>query len=171
LLELVGLEDVADQPVSSFSKGMKMRLNLCRAFLNKPELLFLDEPTSGLDPANRQKVKKLIREKKDQGQTVFITTHDMLAADELCDRIAFIVNGKIEIIDSPRNLKLKYGTNKLKITYYSNSKLFEENFDLKGLGDNQKFIGLLKENKIETIHSQEANLEDVFIQVTGRNLR
>ena len=87
------------------------------------------------------------------------------------DRIAFIVNGKIEIIDSPRNLKLKYGTNKLKITYYSNSKLFEENFDLKGLGDNQKFIGLLKENKIETIHSQEANLEDVFIQVTGRNLR
>lgn len=171
LLKLVGLEDVAEQPVSSFSKGMKMRLNLCRAFLNKPELLFLDEPTSGLDPANRQKVKKLIREKKEQGQTIFITTHDMLAADELCDRIAFIVNGKIEIIDSPRNLKLKHGTNQVKITYYSNLKLLEENFDLKDLGDNQKFIKLLKENKIETIHSQEANLEDVFIQVTGRNLR
>lgn len=171
LLELVGLEAVAEQPVSSFSKGMKMRLNLCRAFLNKPELLFLDEPTSGLDPANRQKVKNLIRQKKDQGQTVFITTHDMLAADELCDRIAFIVNGKIEIIDSPRKLKLKYGKNQVKITYYNNLKLLEKSLDLKSLGDNQKFIQLLKENKIETIHSQEANLEDVFIQVTGRNLR
>jgi fluoroquinolone transport system ATP-binding protein len=171
LLKLVGLEEVAEQPVSSFSKGMKMRLNLCRAFLNKPELIFLDEPTSGLDPANRQKVKKLIREKKNQGQTIFITTHDMLAADELCDRIAFIVNGKIEIIDSPRNLKLKYGTNQVKISYYNNSKLLEEVLDLKSLGNNQKFIQLLKENKVETIHSQEANLEDVFIQVTGRNLR
>lgn len=171
LLKLVGLEEVAEQPVSSFSKGMKMRLNLCRAFLNKPELIFLDEPTSGLDPANRQKVKELIREKKNQGQTIFITTHDMLAADELCDRIAFIVNGKIEIIDSPRNLKLKYGTNQVKISYYNNSKLLEEVLDLKSLGNNQKFIQLLKENKVETIHSQEANLEDVFIQVTGRNLR
>ena len=171
LLELVGLKDVADQPVSSFSKGMKMRLNLCRAFLNKPELLFLDEPTSGLDPANRQNVKKLIREKKNQGQTIFLTTHDMLAADELCDRIAFIVNGKIKIIDSPRNLKLKYGTSQVKITYYNDSKLVEEIIELKELGNNQNFIELLKEKKIETIHSQEANLEDVFIQVTGRKLR
>ena len=171
LLDLVGLKDVADQPVSSFSKGMKMRLNLCRAFLNKPELLFLDEPTSGLDPANRQNVKKLIREKKNQGQTIFLTTHDMLAADELCDRIAFIVNGKIKIIDSPRNLKLKYGTSQVKITYYNDSKLVEEIIELKELGNNQNFIELLKEKKIETIHSQEANLEDVFIQVTGRKLR
>ena len=170
LLDLVGLKDVAEQPVNSFSKGMKMRLNLCRAFLNKPELLFLDEPTSGLDPTNRQKVKKLIREKKAQGQTIFITTHDMLAADELCDRIAFIVDGKIKIIDSPKNLKLKHGKNQVKITYYANSKIFEENFSLKKLGNNQKFINLLKENKIETIHSQEANLEDVFVKVTGRNL-
>lgn len=171
LLELVGLKDVADEPVKNFSKGMKMRLNLCRAFLNKPDILFLDEPTSGLDPMNRKNVRRLILEKKDQGQTVFITTHDMLAADELCDRIAFIVDGRIEIIDSPRELKLKHGKKQVEVGYQNNGELVEGQFDLKGLWGNQEFIDLLKEDRIETIHSQEASLEDVFIAITGRNLR
>ncbi len=171
LLELVGLAEVADEPVKNFSKGMKMRLNLCRAFLNKPAILFLDEPTSGLDPMNRKNVRKLIQEKKDQGQTVFITTHDMLAADELCDRIAFIVDGKIAIIDSPRELKLHHGRKQIEIGYKNNGNLIESQFDLKGLWSNQEFIELLKGDRIETIHSQEASLEDVFIRITGRELR
>lgn len=171
LLELVGLAEVADEPVKNFSKGMKMRLNLCRAFLNKPDILFLDEPTSGLDPMNRKNVRKLILEKKDQGQTVFITTHDMLAADELCDRIAFIVDGRIEIIDSPRELKIRHGRKQVEIGYQNNGGLVENKFDLTGLWGNQEFIELLRADKIETIHSQEASLEDVFIAVTGRELK
>lgn len=171
LLELVGLAEVADEPVKNFSKGMKMRLNLCRAFLNKPDILFLDEPTSGLDPMNRKNVRKLILEKKDQGQTVFITTHDMLAADELCDRIAFIVDGRIEIIDSPRELKIRHGRKQVEVGYQNNGGLVENKFDLTGLWGNQEFIELLRSDKIETIHSQEASLEDVFIAVTGRKLK
>ncbi|MFW5791004.1 MAG: ABC transporter ATP-binding protein [Bacillota bacterium] len=171
LLELVGLAEVADEPVKNFSKGMKMRLNLCRAFLNRPNILFLDEPTSGLDPMNRKNVRRLIMEKKDQGQTVFITTHDMLAADELCDRIAFIVDGRIEIIDSPRELKLRHGRKQVEVGYQNNGELVESHYDLKGLWGNQEFIELLKSDQIETIHSQEACLEDVFIAVTGRELR
>lgn len=148
-----------------------MRLNLWGAFLNKPDILFLDEPTSGLDPMNRKNVRRLILEKKDQGQTVFITTHDMLAAEELCDQIAFIVEGRIVIIDSPRELKLKYGRKQVIVGYQNNGNLVEDHFKLKGLWDNAEFVDLLQQDKIETIHSQEASLEDVFIAVTGRKLR
>ena len=110
-------------------------------------------------------------EKKDQGQTVFITTHDMLAADELCDRIAFIVDGQIEIIDSPRELKLRHGKKLVEVGYHNNGELVEGQYNIKGLWGDQEFVELLKSDRIETIHSQEASLEDVFIKITGRNLR
>ncbi len=171
LLGMVGLEEAVDIRVEEFSKGMKMRLNFCRALINKPELLFLDEPTSGLDPANARIIKEIIREKSRQGKTIFLTTHNMLTVDNLCDRVAFIVGGEIVLIDTPPNLKSTYGSKNVEIRYISDKDSKRKNFKLSGLGKNLEFLNLLQQYEVESIHSQEANLEEVFIKVTGRKLR
>jgi ABC-type multidrug transport system ATPase subunit len=88
--------------------SLQVRLNFARALLNKPKLLFLDEPTTGLDPVNARIVMNKIRELRDRGTTVFLTTHNMNVADEVCDRVAFLVDGRIRLIDSPRELKLRF---------------------------------------------------------------
>ena len=94
----------------------------------------------------------------------------MTVAEQLCDRVAFIVDGEIRLIDSPRNLELKYGKRTVRVEYLDDGNLMEMDFKLSGLGENQEFLGLLKENEIQTIHTQETNLENIFIQVTGRSL-
>ena len=91
LLDRVGLGEDADKRVSEYSKGMRGRLNVARALLPKPELLFLDEPTAGLDPVTNRQIRELVRERRAAGTTAFLTTHDMIVADELCDRVAFKV--------------------------------------------------------------------------------
>jgi fluoroquinolone transport system ATP-binding protein len=171
VLEQVGLADDADLPVGQFSKGMKARLTVARALLHRPELLFLDEPTSGLDPVNARRIKELIQEQKTAGRTIFLTTHNMAVADELCDRVAFIMDGAINLIDSPRSLKLRYGRPTVQVEYAINSHLERRSFALAGLGDNPEFLGLLRDGAVETIHTEEATLEDIFIRVTGRGLQ
>lgn len=170
LLEMVGLGDDANTKVSQFSKGMQMRLNFARALLNCPELIFLDEPTTGLDPVNARKIKDIIRDRKQQGCTIFLTTHNMTVADELCDRVAFIVDGSIPLIDSPRTLKIQKGERRVRVEYQTNQHTKQSEFSLEGLGDNEEFLTLLRNQPIETIHTQEATLENIFIQVTGRSL-
>lgn len=170
LLEMVGLENDGDLLVSQFSKGMKNRLNVARSLLHNPELLFMDEPTAGLDPVNAQRIKELIQGQQEAGKTVFLTTHDMQVADQLCDRVAFIVDGQIALIDSPRALKLQYSRHKVKVEYQENGRIAAQEFDLAGIGDNQAFSELLRHETVETIHTQEATLEEIFIEVTGRQL-
>ncbi|KMQ52262.1 ABC transporter, ATP-binding protein [Chitinispirillum alkaliphilum] len=170
LLKMVGLESDAGVKVSSFSKGMKMRLNFCRGLVNKPSLLFLDEPTSGLDPVNAREIVSIIKQKKREGTTIFLTTHNMAVADELCDRVAFIIDGTIVLTDSPRKLKLQYGKKLVKVEYRDNSGVNSKTFPIQDLYKNSSFLGILKERELETIHSMEATLEDVFISVTGREL-
>lgn len=171
LMELVGLKEDANLRVGNYSKGMQMRLNFVRALLHQPELLFLDEPTTGLDPVNGRNIRQIIREQKEAGRTVFLTTHDMYVADDLCDRVAFIVDGKIALIDSPRNLKLRYGKRNVRVEYHADGGLLQQaDFPIDGLGDNADFAALLRREKIETIHTQEATLEDIFVETTGRRL-
>ncbi|MDY6917521.1 MAG: ABC transporter ATP-binding protein [Chloroflexota bacterium] len=170
LLGLVGLTDAADKRAAHFSKGMKMRLNLARAFLNRPQLLFLDEPTEGQDPANARRIKDILLEKKAGGTTIFLTTHNMTVAEELCDRVAFIVDGQIKLIDSPHELMLRYGRHVLRVEYRRNNQVETEEFNLEGIGEDGRFLSLLLEAEIKTIHSMESTLEDVFIKVTGRSL-
>ncbi|MDX8047245.1 ABC transporter ATP-binding protein [Gracilibacillus sp. S3-1-1] len=170
LLESVGLEQHAHSRVSSFSKGMKMRLNLVRSLLNKPELIFLDEPTSGLDPVNMEKVKDIILNKKVEGKTIFLTTHNMNVAEEICDRVAFVIDGQINVIDSPRELKLRYGQKKLQIEYRENHQMKSSVFSMEGLRDNEEFMNIIKFKDIERMHTQEAMLQDIFIKVTGREI-
>jgi len=171
LLEMVGLEDHGDMRVENYSKGMKTRINFVRALLNNPDILFLDEPTTGLDPANQKNIKEIICQQKDKGKTIFLTTHNMTVADEVCDRVAFITDGQINLIDSPKQLKIANGQKKVKVEYIQDSKLSSRSFRLNNIGNNKEFLKLIKSNKIETIHSQEATLEDVFIQKTGKELR
>lgn len=172
LLERVGLDEDAHTRVGSFSKGMAMRLNFVRALLHRPDLLFLDEPTGGMDPVNARRIKALIQEQRAAGTTVFLTTHDMSVADELCDRVAFIVDGKIPVVDSPRALKLRSGQRRVAVEYRSEGKLERQEFALDGLGGDEAFATLLAAgHDIETLHTEEASLEQVFVDVTGRRLQ
>jgi fluoroquinolone transport system ATP-binding protein len=170
LLEMVGLEADGRLLVSQYSKGMKTRLSVARSFLHEPELLFLDEPTAGLDPVNARRIKDLIHAQKVQGKTIFLTTHDMQIAEELCDRVGLVVDGEIKLIDTPRNLKLQYGIPQVRVEYRVNSHTEGEQFALEGLGENPAFLDLIRSHKVETIHTMEATLEDIFIRTTGRTL-
>ncbi|BBU38316.1 ABC transporter ATP-binding protein [Aeribacillus pallidus] len=170
LLERVGLNEAMHQRVGDFSKGMKMRLNFCRAFLHRPFIVFLDEPTSGLDPVNVTKIKTFLREQKEQGKTIIITTHDMAFAENLCDRVAFMVDGDIQLIDSPQALKVKMGEPVLQVTYSDNGEMKTTEFVQEGLGKNKAFLRLLQEKEIVTMHTKEATLEDIFVRVTGREI-
>ncbi len=170
LLSAVGLEGDANTRVNDFSKGMKVRLNFCRSLLHDPKLIFLDEPTAGLDPVNLRKMEKLILAEKSLGKTICITTHDMHVADTLCDRVAFIVDGNVNLIDVPRELKLQHGERLLEIEYRVNESLKKETFSLDDIASNTALHLILENYYIETIHSREASLEDVFVKSTGRSL-
>lgn len=171
LLQSVGLLPDRDKRVEKFSKGMKMRLNFIRSVMHDPEILFFDEPTSGLDPVNAKIIRDMILDFKKRGKTVFLTTHNMSEADYLCDRVAFIVEGTIPVIDSPGELKIKHGQKTVKVSYKANEKSGEEFFPLAGIGRNKRFLEILSQDNVRTIHTQEATLEDIFIKLTGRELR
>jgi fluoroquinolone transport system ATP-binding protein len=167
LLGLVGLEDYIDKKVETFSKGMRMRLNFVRAIQHDPELIFLDEPTAGLDPVNAGVVKDLIAGLAAQGKTVVLTTHNMNDVDQLCDRISFMVGGRFAALDRPQALKTAHGRRMVTVTPEQGS---AEDFALDGLGDNARFLELLRAGRIDRIHSQEASLDQVFTNVTGHRL-
>ena len=170
LMKEVGLWADRDKKVSEFSKGMKIRLNIVRALLNQPEMLFLDEPTNGIDPANAMILKDMIRVFRNHGGTVFITSHIMSDIDQLCDRVAFIVDGQIKELDSPRNLKIKYGKRTLTVEYKDDGQTVSKQFSMDDIGHNKDLLDILQHYEIETIHSGETTLEDIFIQVTGVGL-
>ncbi len=171
LLKSVGLYEQRNDKVENFSKGMQVRLNFIRALLNDADLLFFDEPTTGLDPVNSKIIQDIILKEKQKGKTIFITTHSMQVADNLCDTIAFIVDGKIVETDTPKNLKLKYGQRNLIVEYLDESdNNLKKEYSLDTFGTNEEFLNIIKTYKIKTIHSQETTLEDVFIKVTGRSL-
>ncbi len=169
LMERLELKQDIDTRVSGYSKGMKMRLNFIRAIMHRPDILFLDEPTAGLDPTRSRIIKDMVLEKKDQGRTVLLTTHDMHLAEELCDRVAFIVDGTIKLMDTPINLRLRAGDVRVRYTWQE-GKRRETEIPLRGLKDDAQFLSLLKQDKIETVHTLEPSLEDLFIEVTGRSL-
>ena len=169
LMRRVGLWEDRDKKAGEYSKGMKIRLNFVRALINKPRVLYLDEPTNGLDPVNARIMKDMIREFRDNGGTVFLTSHIMSDVDELCDRVAFIVDGKIREMDSPRSLKLKYGKKTVRVEYREDGPVVAEEFSFDDIRTDA-FAQLLREKRIETIHSGETTLEEIFIQVTGVRL-
>lgn len=162
LMKRVGLYDRRKTLAEKLSTGMKQRMLLVRAIINKPQVLFLDEPTSGLDPSTSQSIHELIKELQSEGTTIFLTTHDMHEATILCDKIVLLNKGQIVEAGTPSDLIQKYNTDKrVKITYRSGK---EDYLSFSELGQ------ISQTDDILTIHSCEPTLEDVFIQLTGGKL-
>jgi len=171
LLKMVHLEGDRDTRVEAFSKGMKMRLSFIRALLNRPEILFLDEPTAGLDPGNARIMKDIILDLQQQGVSIFLTTHHMDDAGELCNRLAFMVEGTLPVIDSTQDLRLRHGKKTVRVEYRERGNIYSDDFPIDQLGYNPVFQDILQDHEILTIHTQEASLEDIFIKVTGQQLK
>lgn len=170
LIELVGLKGKENIKTGEFSKGMKHRLTFARSMINNPTLWFLDEPTTGLDPAIAATIKDIIKERNKEGVTIFLTTHNMYIADELCNRVAFIVDGEISLTDSPKNLKLQYGEKLVEVEYSENGGTKKEHFSTIIKEEKEKLKRIISEKEILTMHTKEATLEQIFIKVTGRGL-
>ena len=171
LLDRVGLGGRGGERAEGYSKGMKQRLMVARALINTPQILFLDEPTEGLDPASSKAIRQIIREEKERGATVFLTTHDMHEADLLSDRVAFLNNGQIVALDTPHNLKQKHGQRFLRAEVRGADGALETKrivLDADNTGD--QLQKLFADEEVITVHSEEASLEDIFIQITGRQL-
>jgi len=161
VLEQVGLLESKKTIAEKLSTGMRQRMFLARALLNRPELLFLDEPTSGLDPMTSKKIHRLLEELKAAGTTIFLTTHDMVEATELCDRISLLNQGDLVEIGTPRDIIQKYNKEKrVKVIFRDHSEQVMAFEDLKDQDMTQ----------VELIHSMEPTLEDIFIQLTGEKL-
>ncbi len=166
ILNRVGLMDYK-VTAGKLSKGMRQRLILARALLHRPKILFLDEPTSGLDPSTAAIIHSLLMEVKKEGTTIFLTTHNMEEAHKLCDNIALLNEGCIVEYGSPDDICRKY--NKDNII----SILLRDGRSI-ALPNNPSSANQIAEyfadNKIETIHSSEPNLEAVFMSLTGKEL-
>ena len=161
VLEQVGLLESKKTIAEKLSTGMRQRMFLARALLNRPELLFLDEPTSGLDPMTSKKIHRLLEELKAAGTTIFLTTHDMVEATEMCDRISLLNQGDLVEIGTPRDIIQKYNKEKrVKVIFRDHSEQVMAFEDLKDQDMRQ----------VELIHSMEPTLEDIFIQLTGEKL-
>lgn len=170
LLKMAGLEHVADKRAGTFSKGMKHRLTFVRSMLNNPDIWFLDEPTTGLDPAIASQIKDMIKMKHHEGKTIFLTTHNMYIADELCDRVGFIIDGVLKLVDSPRNLKLQHGERLVEVEYKENGKAAKETLSLAIEQERLRLNNIITTKEIELMHTKEATLEEIFIKITGRGL-
>ncbi len=170
LLSAMGLLRDANKRVSEYSKGMKSRLSFIKSLIHKPKILFLDEPTSGLDPSNSRIMKDIIIAQKESGTTIILTTHNMEDAAELCDRVAFIVDGKIKALDTPHNLIMQKGAKTLRYSFLHNEKEIFSEIEMACMSEDKELRELISQNKLMTIHSSEPNLGDIFIEVTGRRL-
>jgi ABC-2 type transport system ATP-binding protein len=171
LLRRVDLFDRADDRAADYSKGMRQRLMVARSLVNQPRVLFLDEPTDGLDPVSSLAIRRLIREEADRGAAVVLTTHDMLEADKLSDRVAFIHEGRILAIDAPETLKLAHGTRSVRVRSQTGSEIEEAVIPLDGDDADDAIRRAVGVEGLLTIHTEEATLEDIFIEFAGRGLR
>ncbi len=168
LLEQVGLRDRAQDRIQQYSNGMKQRLLIARALLHRPRVLFLDEPTRGLDPNAAREIRQLVRALAAEGVTVFLTTHYMEEADQLCHQIAFLNAGRIVALDTPERLKVAYGRRCVNVTLDDGRQL---SLSLDNERDGAQLGALAAAGQILTMHSGEATLEQVFLQLTGRRLQ
>lgn len=167
ILSKIGMEDTMKKQVKKLSKGMKQRLMIARAVLHKPKLLFLDEPTSSLDPGTSLEIHKLLRNLNKEGTTIFLTTHNMMEADKLCDRVAFLNDGEIVELGNPKSLKLKYMNDDIKVILKDKNKEVMLKNNREGALKIKEWI---EEGKLLAIHSMEPSLERIFLNLTGREL-
>src|SRR5690606_13680429 len=166
VLDSVNLKEEKAKKISALSKGMKQRVILARTLLHAPDLLFLDEPTSALDPVNTRHIHKGLQALNAKGTTIFLTTHDMEEADSLCDRIAFLDKGKIQLLDTPAKLKKNHSDSTVTV------ELKNEEIVVLPAGSEgaDRLFEFMKTDQVATIHTNEPSLGDIFVQMTGREL-
>jgi ABC-2 type transport system ATP-binding protein len=176
VLDLVDLRERARDPVRAFSSGMKQRLMVARALLHQPQVLFLDEPTRGLDPVAAHELREAIARLSHEGMTILLTTQLMEEADHLCQRLAFLVKGRIVANDTPRNLKLSHGERKLVVTLTANpsspgesSAFTERTLGMDAPADQAQLAQWMAQGNVRAIHSREATLEEIFMSVAGEH--
>ena len=167
VLEQVALVDRAKDKVQNYSNGMKQRLLIARSILHQPQIIFLDEPTRGLDPVVGREIRRLIVDMSKQGVTIFLTTHYMEEADQLCERVAFLSEGRIVALDKPDNLKAAHGEPFVNVTLANGE---SRSIALDGEDAARELQQVISSGQVRTLHSAEATLEDVFIQLAGRRL-
>jgi ABC-2 type transport system ATP-binding protein len=170
LLELVGLDAERTTPVKDWSTGMRQRIVIARALVNDPAVIFMDEPTRGLDPASARTLRGIARDLVARGTTVFLTTHDMAEADELCDRVAFMSEGRIVALDTPRALRLKHtdaSDVRARVVLDDGS---ERDVHLADDAGRRELDQLLAGGRVRALHTNEPTLADVFVQLAGRPL-
>lgn len=167
VLRQLSLYDERNSAICNLSKGMKQRLSFANAILHEPSLIFLDEPTNGLDPNTMKELHDMIKHLNKQGTTIFLTTHNMEEAEKLCDHVALLNEGHIVLYGNPKALCCQYDYLKT-ITIQTKD---HQKIELPNTADSaQQLSDVLRRNNIETIHSSEANLEQIFREVTGRGL-
>jgi len=184
LLKEFGLYERKNHLVRGYSRGMKQKLLLCMALINEPQILFLDEPTSGLDVESQRLIRDMIRDFNKNGVTVFLTTHNMDEANQLCDRIAIINHGKIAAIDSPERLRLRSsGLQSIEVSFDKEVGMEELKFhgvnEAKKMGDKlrlyvdepsvviEKLLDFARSKKLKiiTLNTLAPTLEDVFLKL------
>ncbi len=169
-LELVGLRERAGEPARTYSNGMKQRLMIARALLHKPPVLFLDEPSRGLDPIAARDVRNTIQSLRQEGTTILLTTHLLEEADQLSQHVAFIVNGRLVANDTPRNLKLSHGQRTVTLTlagHNGDGPLKDVTLRLDDPDDQARLAQLIGQADLRAVHSREATLEEVFVELAG----
>ncbi|TSB47455.1 ABC transporter ATP-binding protein [Alkalicoccobacillus porphyridii] len=166
LLKEVNLQEARSKTVSKLSKGMKQRVLLAKALIHKPELVFLDEPTSALDPGNMAHIHRGLQRLNEAGTTIFLTTHNMEEATELCDRVAFLHNGELQEIDTPSALRYKYSTHAFHVETFAGEQLVIKNEPKNADHINELIIN----NQIKTMHTDHPTLGQIFLKVTGKEL-
>lgn len=170
VLEMVRLRDRAKDRVSTYSNGMKQRLMIARALLHRPPMLFLDEPSRGLDPISAREVRQAVQQLCQEGMTILLTTHLMEEADQLCSRVAFIVNGQLVANDTPRNLKIAHGKREILVTLkeeQGEQSMRELTLHIDDAADQTQLAQWMAQGRVLAVHSREATLEEVFIEVAG----
>jgi ABC-2 type transport system ATP-binding protein len=170
VLESLQLQERQGEKVGNLSKGWKQRVLIARALLHKPKVLFLDEPTSGLDPNTANLIRNYIKNLKQQGTTIVLTTHDMNEADELSDRVAIMYNGKLVGLDEPSKFKSKYGRKEIQIEYQQDGQVVKKNLPADTEETAKEIDKLMTNGQIISLHTKEASLADVFAVLTGRVL-
>ena len=166
-VRLLDLDRDMDKRVEHYSRGMRVRMNLCRALVHDPDLIYLDEPTAGLDPILAKRVKDLIVNLKRAGKTIVLTTHIMSLAEEVCDELGIIVGGIVPALDTPAALQMKYGEPFVEVEGSGST----HRFPLPGLGSNAGFLDLLRRTEVRRIRTLEASMEQVFLAVSGTPMR
>ncbi|WP_027964660.1 ABC transporter ATP-binding protein [Halalkalibacillus halophilus] len=166
VLNDVGLTGEESKVVQKLSKGMRQRVTLARTILHKPELLFLDEPTSALDPVSTERIHRVLRSLNEEGTTIFLTTHDMHEAERICDRVAFLNKGSIQLDGPPKQLRVSHTDSSISISLSDGREVLVGN-DHEGAA---RISEAITSNQLVAVHSNEPTLGEIFARVTGKEL-